>query len=90
MNNECQFEFSFRRKDMEKLLADNPDCKLIIVKNEIKSVSTGKKNRINVITVTAYAKQSGRKKASLLRTGPLTSSIEGCPNPPGCIDDGGI
>lgn len=88
MANECAFEFSFRRKDLEKLLADNPKSQLILVKTEIKSVSAGGKKRLNVMTATASAKSSGRKTAVALKSsGDITSSIEGCPYPPGCTID---
>lgn len=84
MSNHCKIEFYFKRKDIEKLLAENPDAKGIIIRQEIKPRKTAdNKSYINVTTISAY---TSLKTESLEKTGG-DDEVYGCPIPPGCIDN---
>lgn len=88
MDNACKFEYSFRRKDMAKLLAANPRASLIIIKNEFKTVSAGRNKKVDVIEVSAYAVPSKSSTAKTAAKAPAAATadleIVGCPYPPGC------
>ncbi len=84
MSNHCKIEFYFKKKDIEKLLAKNPEAKGIIIRQEIKPRKTAdKKSYVNVTTITAYT----AIKTETLRTDAVDDEVYGCPIPPGCIDD---
>lgn len=87
MDNSCNFEYSFRRKDMAKLLASNPKASLIIIKNEFKTVAAGRNKKVDTIVVSAYAvpaKPIKAKAAKAMGAAPEDLEIIGCPYPPGC------
>jgi|GEM_PF-589922 hypothetical protein len=97
MNPRCEFEYYFRRSDLEKLLKSNPGAKAIIIKNEIKTSKAGRKSHVNTIEVSAYAlydetapavkkRSTTMKTAALADTTAAADVIYGCPNPPGCGD----
>ncbi len=93
----CEFEYYFRRSDLEKLLKSNPGAKAIIIRNEIKTSKAGRKSHVNTLEVSAYAlydekappaKKAGTttKASALAASTATTDVIYGCPNPPGCGD----
>lgn len=85
MNNHCRMEFYFTRKDMQKLLDENPGAEGVIICQEIKprKVADGD-NFINVTTITAYCKSPSSNQMNFFAASKKMDGIQGCPNPPGC------
>ena len=95
MAKECIIEFYFRSDQLVSLLNRHPGAKGIIVSQEIVSTKLSNGKKVNVVNIKARvdrvskAKPKVTKAGKLLGGGPGDGSIDGCPYPPGCTDDGG-
>lgn len=79
---ECKIEFYFKREQLEKLLADNPSAKGIIVKQEIIPRKQPNGKVYNLVTITA--RPDKKTKSRGVKAG--EEIIDGCPFPPGCTE----
>lgn len=77
---ECKIEFYFKRDQLEKLLADNPSAKGIIVKQEILPRKQANGKPYNLVSITARPDKKSRGR------GTGEEVIDGCPFPPGCTE----
>ncbi|MFV0604951.1 MAG: hypothetical protein ACK5NK_03825 [Niabella sp.] len=76
-----KMEFYFKRKDLLKLLEENPHAKGIIIRRELNPKKTAKSKGVSTISITAYAHQEIASRAI------IDTDVPGCPYPPGCVDD---
>ena len=85
-NNQCKLEFYFTRANIQKLLDENPLADGIIVSQEIKVRRTSDNQTINIVEIKARAEhKKGHTDSSKSRSIDISSTVDGCPEPPGCL-----
>lgn len=88
MSNNCKIEFYFKRKDLEKLLADNKNAHGIIICQSIKPrISADKKSKFNAVEISAYAVHREERSMLMVAESKGVESVDGCPYPPGCMNE---
>ncbi len=87
---DCKIEFYFRRGQLEKLLADNPTAKGIIISQEVIQRTQPNGKSYNMLSITARvdkkAKKKVAKKGGKAGGGTDEGVVDGCPYPPGCTE----
>lgn len=90
MANECKMEFYFKRADIEKLLAENPKAKGIIISHEIvQEKPRGSLQMLNLVRINARVDPAPKKKAAPAKKATKSTLMKDSGDPDTGVGGGG-